>query len=82
VLENQESSDIRAPLKVSKRMPRASARESAYRIHATGKAWRDLLEFQNFVLFSMKTGTHSPWLSRLLAERGHEVIVAQHKKWT
>jgi len=29
---------------------------------------------------AMETGTHSPWVSRLLKELGHEVIVAQARK--
>ena len=29
---------------------------------------------------AMETGTHSPWLSRLLTELGHEVIVAHAQK--
>ncbi|HXY04623.1 MAG TPA: IS110 family transposase [Terriglobales bacterium] len=29
---------------------------------------------------AMETGTHSPWMSRLLAELGHEVIVAHAQK--
>lgn len=29
---------------------------------------------------AMETGTHSPWVSRLLAELGHEVIVAHASK--
>ena len=28
----------------------------------------------------METGTHSPWVSRLLTELGHEVIVAHAQK--
>jgi hypothetical protein len=34
----------------------------------------------------LETGTHSPWVSRLLSELGHEVIVAHERatrvKWT
>ena len=29
---------------------------------------------------AIETGTHSPWISRLLAECGHEVIVANSRK--
>ena len=29
---------------------------------------------------AMETGTHSPWVSRLLTELGHEVIVAHAQK--
>src|SRR6267143_2479067 len=31
-------------------------------------------------LIAMETGTNSPWVSRLLTERGHEVIVAHAQK--
>ena len=31
-------------------------------------------------LIAMETGTHSPWVSRLLTELGHEVIVAHAQK--
>ena len=31
-------------------------------------------------LIALETGTHSPWVSRLLAELGHEVIVAHAQK--
>ncbi len=31
-------------------------------------------------LMALETGTHSPWVSRLLTELGHEVIVAHAQK--
>src|ERR1700732_4340847 len=31
-------------------------------------------------LLALETGTHSPWVSRLLTELGHEVIVAHAQK--
>ena len=31
-------------------------------------------------LIAMETGTHSPWVSRLLTELGYEVIVAHAQK--
>src|SRR5258707_8373964 len=31
-------------------------------------------------LIAMETGTHSPWVSRLLTELGHEVLVAHAQK--
>src|SRR5260370_28995137 len=31
-------------------------------------------------LIAMETGTHSPWVSRLLTELGHKVIVAHAQK--
>jgi predicted NBD/HSP70 family sugar kinase len=31
-------------------------------------------------LIALETGTHSPWVSRLLRELGHEVIVAHAQK--
>jgi transposase len=32
-------------------------------------------------LIALETGTHSPWVSRLLTELGHEVLVAHAQKW-
>ena len=29
---------------------------------------------------TLETGTHSPWISRLLSELGHEVIVANGRE--
>ena len=31
-------------------------------------------------LIALETGTHSPWVSRLLRELGHEVLVAHAQK--
>jgi hypothetical protein len=31
-------------------------------------------------LIALETGTHSPWVSRLLSELGHQVIVAHAQK--
>ena len=31
-------------------------------------------------LIAMETGTHSPWISRLLTELGYEVLVAHAQK--
>ena len=31
-------------------------------------------------LIALETGTHSPWISRLLTELGHKVIVAHAQK--
>src|SRR3974377_821477 len=31
-------------------------------------------------LIALETGTHSPWISRLLTELGHEVLVAHAQK--
>jgi transposase len=30
---------------------------------------------------ALETGMHSPWISRLLTELGHEVIVAHWRAW-
>ena len=30
---------------------------------------------------ALETGTHSPWISRLLSELGHKVIVAHARKY-
>lgn len=46
------------------------------RIPTTESAFRKRFEGCPTARIAMETGTHSPWMSRLLAECGHEVIVA------
>src|SRR5450759_5449795 len=48
----------------------ATRAEALRRRFSTGESLRMVLE----------AGTHSPWVSRLLAELGHEVIVANPRK--
>lgn len=50
---------------------RVQTSETALRSHFAGIAP---------LLLALETGTHSPWISRLLSELGHEVIVANARK--
>src|SRR5262245_42923328 len=46
------------------------------RVHTSGKALRELFSAMPRSRVALEIGTHSPWISRLLSELGHEVIVA------
>jgi len=46
------------------------------RLSTTAKALREALGGMPRSRIALETGTHSPWISRLLSELGHEVIVA------
>ena len=46
------------------------------RVSTTPKAMREAFSTVARSRIALETGTHSPWVSRLLAEFGHEVIVA------
>jgi len=46
------------------------------RVSTTPKAMREAFSTVARSRIALETGTHSPWVSRLLAECGHEVIVA------
>jgi len=46
----------------------------------TKKAVREVFGAMPQSRVALETGTHSPWISRLLKELGHEVIVAQARK--
>ena len=46
------------------------------RVSTTPKAMREAFSTVTRSRIALETGTHSPWVSRLLAEFGHEVIVA------
>jgi transposase len=50
------------------------------RIATTEAALRKRFGRVQSCLIAMEVGTHSPWVSRLLAELGHEVIVANARK--
>ena len=51
-----------------------------FRHATTPKAFRAHHEHRESSLVVIETGTHSPWISRLLAECGHEVIVANARR--
>ena len=50
------------------------------KVATTPKAMRERFAEMPSCRIALETGTHSPWLSRLLSELGHEVIVAHAQK--
>ena len=50
------------------------------RVRCTEAALKHLFSTMAPALIAMETGTHSPWVSRLLAQLGHEVLVGNARK--
>jgi transposase len=50
------------------------------RVGTSAKALREVFGRLPHSRIALETGTHSPWISRLLSELGHEVIVANARK--
>ena len=50
------------------------------RVRTTAKALREVFCGMPRSRVALETGTHSPWIRRLLGELGHEVIVAHARK--
>src|ERR1700756_1892037 len=50
------------------------------KVATTPEAMKQTFERIPRSLIAMETGTHSPWVSRLLKELGHEVLVAHAQK--
>jgi len=50
------------------------------RVRTTAKALQEAFGAMPRSRIALETGTHSPWISRLLSESGHEVIVAHARK--
>ncbi len=50
------------------------------KVATTPEAMKQIFEKIPRSLIAMETGTHSPWVSRLLRELGHEVLVAHAQK--
>jgi hypothetical protein len=50
------------------------------RLRTTPEALRRRFASERPVRIAIETGTHSPWVSRLLEECGHEVLVANSRK--
>jgi transposase len=50
------------------------------RVRTTAKALQEVFGNMPRSRIALETGTHSPWISRLLSEMGHEVIVAHARK--
>ena len=46
------------------------------KVSTTAKAMREVFQRMPRSRMALETGTHSPWVSRLLSGLGHEVIVA------
>jgi hypothetical protein len=51
-----------------------------HKLSTTPKALREVFGAMPQSRVALETGTHSPWVSRLMKELGHEVIVAQASK--
>lgn len=49
-------------------------------VRTTAKALQEVFGAMARSRVALETGTHSPWISRLLSELGHEVIVANARK--
>jgi hypothetical protein len=52
------------------------------RVSTTAPAMAKLFSLLGRKRIAIETGTHSPWVSRLLESLGHEVIVAKTKAGT
>jgi len=50
------------------------------RVRTTAKALHEIFGAMPGSRIALEIGTHSPWISRLLSELGHEVIVANARK--
>jgi transposase len=50
------------------------------KVATTAEAMKQIFEKLPRGLIAMETGTHSPWVSRLLTEMGHQVLVAHAQK--
>jgi transposase len=50
------------------------------RLRTTPEALRRRFASERPMPIAIETGTHSPWISRLLEELGHEMLVANARK--
>jgi hypothetical protein len=50
------------------------------KVSTTAKAMQEAFHGMPRSRIALETGTHSPWVSRLLSKLGHEVIVAHARK--
>ena len=50
------------------------------RVRTTATALQEVFQAMPRSRIALEIGTHSPWISRLLRELGHEVIVANARK--
>src|SRR5437016_13856451 len=58
----------------------AGAIQLEQRVRTTAKALQEVFGGMPRSRIALEIGTHSPWISRLLSELGHEVIVANARK--
>ena len=54
--------------------------ELEQRVRTSAKAIQEVFRAMPRSRIALEIGTHSPWISRLLSELGHEVIVANARK--
>jgi len=54
--------------------------QSEQRVRTTANGLQEVFGAMPRSRIALETGTHSPWISRLLSELGHEVIVANARK--
>jgi len=54
--------------------------QAEQRVRTNAKALGEIFGGMPRRRIALETGTHSPWISRLLSELGHEVIVANARK--
>ena len=54
--------------------------QAEQRVRTTAKALQEVFGAMPRSRVALEIGTHSPWISRLLSELGHEVIVANARK--
>lgn len=52
----------------------------ATRLETKPQRLKDYFSKRSQLRVALETGTHSPWLSRLIAEQGHEVLVANARQ--
>jgi transposase len=50
------------------------------RLRTTPEAFRRRFSSEQPIRIAIEAGTHSPWVSRVLEECGHEVLVANARK--
>jgi len=58
----------------------ASQIQLEQRVRTNAKALREIFGVMPGSRIALEIGTHSPWISRLLSELGHEVIVDNARK--
>jgi transposase len=62
------------------RLDEAGQIQREQRVRTTGKALQEVFGAMRRSRIAVEIGTHSPWISRLLSELGHEMTVANARK--